>query len=120
MSKKTFVLAGLLTLAALSYGTFAQAQLPRFSAPYRPPAGNPLPSQLNFFRRDSGLLDPYNGIVAPQQRLNQDLRSLNYRQRQLQAEINAPAQYRDPGVAPTGTGSVFMNRSHFFPTTQRR
>jgi len=118
--RKQVVLAGLLALAGFCADSTALAQLPRYRAPYRAPAGNPLPSQLNYFRSDVGLLDPYNAIVAPQQRFSDDIRSLNSRQRLLQAEIAAPAQLRQTEAASTGTGSVFMNRSHFFPAPNQR
>jgi len=90
------------------------AQVPQYS----PPAGSPLPSQLNYFRFDglTGLLDNYNGIVQPQQNLNYTLQTMNARQqsdsRVLQREIT---QLRDSEAAPTGVGAGFMNYSHYYP-----
>jgi hypothetical protein len=95
--------------------TSAHAQFPR----YRSPAGSPLPNALNFFRGNNGLLDPYNAWVAPTQRLKDDLRTINLRQQELQNEEIANTAIRESGVAPTGIGSMFNNRSHYFPTTNQ-
>lgn len=104
-------------LVALGFAaTSAQAQFPR----YRSPAGSPLPNALNFFRGNNGLLDPYNAWVAPTQRLKDDLRTLNLRQQEIQDEvISNNTAIRESGVAPTGTSSVFNNRSHYFPQTNQ-
>ena len=91
----------------------AFAQVPQWT----PPAGSPLPSQLNYFRFDglTGLLDNYNGIVQPQQNLNYTLQTMNVRQqadyRSTQRDI---AQIRNSEAAPTGVGAGFMNYSHYY------
>lgn len=95
--------------------TSAHAQFPR----YRSPAGSPLPNALNFFRGNNGLLDPYNAWVAPTQRLKDDLRTINLRQQELQNEVTTNTDIRESGISPTGTGSMFNNRSHYFPTTSQ-
>lgn len=64
----------------------ASAQVRR----YTPPGGRTLPGELNYFRRDTGILDPYNAFVRPQRNLRQDLRTLAERQEEgeeLQAEL---------------------------------
>jgi hypothetical protein len=101
-------------LAGLAFADRARGQVPQ----YTPPAGSPLPSQLNHFRFDglSGLLDNYNGIVVPQQNLNYQLQTMNAQQqsnyRTTQREIS---QLRASDAAPTGTGAGFMNYSHYYP-----
>jgi hypothetical protein len=94
----------------------ANAQQLRRGAPYRyvPPGGPTMPSGLNYFRQDTGLLDPYNAFVAPQRNLNQQLGTL-YDQQQLDASnIRRLQNPREVNVAPTGTGAVFMNYSHYY------
>src|SRR5688500_12810871 len=57
---------------------------------YAPPGGRTLPGELNYFRRDTGVLDPYNAFVRPQRNLQQDLRNLAERQEEgekLQTEL---------------------------------
>jgi hypothetical protein len=89
----------------------ASAQIPR----YTPPAGGTLPSQLNFFRFDVGVLDNYNGIVAPARNLNNQLQNMTAREqsdfRSTQREIS---QVRSSEAAPTGVGAGFMNYSHYY------
>lgn len=111
--KTTFAVAAWLLIAAGS-SAFAQQR-------YVPPAGPTLPNELNYFRRDTGVLDQYNQFVAPRRRLENDLRSLQMQQNvqaQRQEEL-AVAQrnlaIRPTGAAPTGTGATFMNYSHYFP-----
>jgi hypothetical protein len=90
----------------------ALAQIPR----YRPPGGPTMPRALDYFRRDVGVLDPYNTFVAPRRQLDRNLQSLqaqeDYNARRAQQEIS---QIRQSTAAPTGTGATFMNYSHYFP-----
>ncbi len=85
---------------------------------YVPPGGNPLPSQLDYFRRDVGVLDQYNTFVAPRRRLDRDLRMLQAQDqanfRQNQANQRGLDQIRNSMSAPTGTGATFMNYSHYY------
>ncbi len=114
--RKIIVTLTVICLLTIGFGSSAvHAQFPR----YRSPAGSPLPSALNYFRGDFGLLDPYNAFVAPQQRLKDDLRTLNDRQQILQQEQTANSTLRNVGIAPTGTGSMFNYRSHYFPLSNQ-
>lgn len=82
---------------------------------YRPPAGSPLPRQLDYFRADVGVLDPYNTFVAPRKRLDQNLRQLASQQyADEQRTQQSLSMIRQAGVAPTGTGATFMNYSHYY------
>jgi hypothetical protein len=84
-------------------------------SPYRPVAGPTLPRQLDYFRRDVGVLDPYNTFVAPRKRLDQDLRRLQAQEQADAAQAKkAIAGVRASLAAPTGSGATFMNYSHYY------
>jgi hypothetical protein len=105
-------LTGLLSSQALG-------QYPR----YVPPAGRTLPNELNYFRRDVGLLDQYNGFVAPIRQLDSQLRNMQNQQRtDFQSAERAISQIRTSQAAPTGVGAGFMNYSHYYrlPTSPGR
>jgi hypothetical protein len=89
----------------------AVAQVPR----YVPPGGSPLPSQLEYFRRDVGALDPYNSFVAPRRQLNSQLQGMAAREaadfRNTQAAISS---VRQSAASPTGVSAGFMNYSHYY------
>jgi hypothetical protein len=109
MSRLTsIVIGGLLSLVALSE---ASAQIPR----YRPPGGSPIPRELDYFRRDVGVLDPYNTFVAPRRQIDRNFQMLEaqeqYNAQRTQSEIS---QLRRSTAAPTGTGATFMNYSHYY------
>jgi hypothetical protein len=91
----------------------AQAQ-----GPYRSPAGPTLPPQLNYFRQDTGVLDQYNGLVAPitqtQQAVQQLQSGVSQQRLQLQNLQGEIQQIREGPVARTGTASRFMNYSHYY------
>ncbi len=79
----------------------------------------PMSDWLNLERRDTGLLDSYNANVRPQQQLRQ---TLNRQQAAIQRQ-NAgmrslgqrlSAFERPQRVRATGTGSTFMNYSHYY------
>jgi hypothetical protein len=101
--------AGILLAAACSSSAFGQ--VPR----YTPPGGSPLPAALDYFRRDVGVLDPYNTFVAPRRQLNNQLQAITARQqagfRAAEAQISA---LRESSAAPTGVGAGFMNYSHYY------
>jgi hypothetical protein len=95
-------------LGAVSTGW---AQQPR----YVPPAGSPLPNELNYFRRDVGVLDPYNTFVRPRRELAQQLRAMEAQQRSDYASAQQSiSQLRASQAAPTGVGAGFMNYSHYY------
>jgi hypothetical protein len=98
-------------LLLISICSEAQAQFPR----YRPPAGNPLPNELNYFRRDVGILDPYNTFVDPQQQLSARLQSMaKQEQSNYRSSQQALSQLRALQTAPTGVSGGFMNLSHYY------
>ena len=95
----------------------ASAQQPR----YVPPAGRTLPDELNYFRRDVGVLDQYNGFIVPLRQLDNHLRTMQTQQQtDFQAAQRAISQLRASQAAPTGVGSGFMNYSHYYRLPSRR
>lgn len=104
------LLAGLALFATTSR---AEAQIR-----YQPKAGPTLPSQLNYFRRDVGLLDQYNTFIGPQRQLEAQLRQMNEQQladyRAAQRQIEQIKEIRTSGAAVTGVGAVYLNYSHYY------
>src|SRR5262245_23148145 len=107
MTKSSAILA----VALFAIAGEASAQYPR----YVPPAGRTLPDELNYFRRDVGLLDQYNGFIAPIRQLENRLNTMQVQQRtDFQAAQRAISQIRTSQAAPTGAGAGFMNYSHYY------
>lgn len=98
----------------------AKAQVRR----YTPPAGSPLPAELDYFRRDVGVMDPFNTFVAPRRQLRNQLNAMSAREaanfQSAQQEITS---IREAVAAPTGVSAGFMNYSHYYsrsPGSRRR
>jgi hypothetical protein len=71
-------------------------------------------------RRDPGPLGPYLSYVRPQQQLRSALSQQSRHLQQQQASIRSLRQQvtqigETGSLRPTGTGSVFMNYSHYYP-----
>jgi hypothetical protein len=111
-----FVLIVGFFLLAASVHSEARAQGP---SRYVPPAGPVLPNALNYFRRDVGLLDPYNAFVEPRRQLNQQLGAIVQQERanfnRTQVEIG---QVRQSLAAPTGVNAGFMTHGQYFGIRQ--
>lgn len=109
------LIIGLIGFASLSLASEARAQIPYR---YTPPAGPTLPNQLNYFRRDVGVLDPYNAFVQPQRQLNYQLQSMVQRDqadtRATQRQLERIREIRESTAAPTGVAAGFMNYSHYY------
>jgi hypothetical protein len=108
-----------LAFATIVVGTMlasaASAQIPR----YRPPGGSPLPPALDYFRRDVGILDPYNTFVAPRRQLMNQLQALSAREQyDFQAAQSQISSIRQSVAAPTGVGAGYMNYSHYYPNSR--
>ena len=101
-----------LGLLVLGLADTAHAQI------YRPPAGPPLPRQLNYFRRDVGLLDQYNAFVYPQRQLESQLSQMQQQQaaafRSTQRQLEQLNEVRPTQAAATGVGATFQNYSHYY------
>ena len=116
MRRLAIALAFSVSLAALAEPSPAATPSGKY---YRPPTPTFSP-WFDMFERNTGPLDNYHSFVRPTQRLygtlqnqgtglqRQDtgMRSLG---RQVQQQ-----QSRQPNVRPTGTGSTFMNLSHYY------
>lgn len=104
------LLAGLSLLFATGE---AQAQIR-----YSPPAGPTLPLQLNYFRRDVGLLDQYNTFVHPQRQLEARLQQMTQQQRDdyrsTQRQLDQVRQIRASEAGPTGVRGGYFNYSHYY------
>ncbi len=75
---------------------------------------------LNLFRREGGSLDNYHRFVRRDIQLRDTLKRQQYGlQRQATAINSLGNQFlqaqQNAAVRPTGTGSVFMNYSHYYP-----
>lgn len=88
---------------------------------YIPPGGRTLPNALNYFRRDVGVLDPYNGFVQPTRQLRQQLDTMAQQESsdyaRTQREIG---QVRKSLAAPTGTNATYMNHGSYFNINRGR
>jgi hypothetical protein len=113
-----------LCLAALSLGaapSWAVAQAPYFR-PDRParyePARPTLSPYLNYFRGNTGLLNPYNTYIRPAENLGYDLQRQRADLARLQGHIRqvqgAVQQVENELLRPTGAGATFMNYSHYY------
>ncbi len=117
MSTRFALIAALCLASCLAQP--AVAQYPR----YVPPAGRTLPNELNYFRRDVGVLDQYNSFIVPLRQLDNQLQAMQNQQRtDFQAAERAISQVRASQAAPTGVSAGFMNYSHYYrlPTGPRR
>ena len=112
-STGTTVMAGFLALVLLEH---AGAQdIPRYS-PNRPTVS----PYLNLLRTDSGGVPNYYGLVRPQlnqQAFDRQISNTARSQNLAIQKLSTVSELRSTG--PTGTGSVFKNLSHFYPSKQQ-
>jgi len=124
MKRSLLVLGLLIGCAVLSEAQSAYAQGGGRSRPYPYMPARPVMSPyFGLFRRDGGPLGPYHTYVLPQARLRDTLAT----QAQGIYRAGAGIQYLSGEVARldrasagnpvTGTGSVFMNHSHYYAPT---
>ncbi len=114
-------------LVAVSLGLFLTASTEAWAQGRNRSVSRPaLSPYLNMFRNDVGFTDPYNSMVRPylppSERVRRDATAPMDRSANPQASpelMRNRAQTQGQkalGIAPTGTGSVFMNMGHFYPT----
>jgi hypothetical protein len=110
--------SALITLSFLMCGvSLAWGQSPR----YQPPGGNPIPSGLNYFRKDTGVLDPYNTFVEPQRQIQRRFDSMSALQRlQFNETSRDIREIRQSSAAETGSNATFFNSSHYYPALRGR
>jgi hypothetical protein len=104
-----------LIMALLAGGeSLCSAQIPRYS----PPSGSTLPNQLNYFRRDSGVLDPYNSIVEPIRQVSRQFQAQEQQNKQFTRDLitsrSELEQIRETDAGVTGTSASFMNNGRYF------
>jgi hypothetical protein len=75
---------------------------------------------MNLFQRNAGPVDNYHTYVRPQMQLRDTLHQQNMQLQQQTAGLEAVGQQitelqqPQPVARPTGTGSVFMDYSHYY------
>jgi hypothetical protein len=89
---------------------------------YAPSLNRPtLTPYLQYFRADPGVLGPYFSHVRPrlqlQRVLGRQAAEIQQQQAATRAIGNRLTYFEQSGsVRPTGTGSVFMSYSHYYPS----
>ncbi len=82
---------------------------------YRSPYGPTLSPYLDYFRRDTGVLDPYNAFIRPRRQLQNELGAIVQQERAENVRLQNQIQgIRTATAAPTGTGATFFNYSHYY------
>jgi hypothetical protein len=86
---------------------------------WTPPAGPTITPHLDHFNRPFGVLDTYHTFIRPRAELRSRLIGLDaavtQQERRLDQIDHNLIQTGSSQTAPTGTGSSFMNHSHFYP-----
>jgi hypothetical protein len=81
------------------------------------PQNGPISPWMNIFQRQPGPLDNYHSYVRPEFQLRNTLGMQNAALQQQAAGLQLVGQNQQAGqIAATGTGSVFMNLSHYYPS----
>ncbi len=101
-------------VATSAFVTTHGQDVPRYT-PQRPTVS----PYLNLLRNDNGALPNYHSLVRPQlNQLSYD-RQMSRVARSQSLQIQSLSEVAGETTAgPTGTGSVFNNRSHYFPRKQ--
>lgn len=121
------LLAGAVCLLVVTQ-TDAHAQTSRGgqTRPRVSPYLNMFRSDLGIMRSELGYFDPYMGFSrpsAPTSRDRTNIQSIGQPSTELlraRARSQQQAAGGIGGIAPTGTGSVFMNYSHYYQAPGRR
>jgi hypothetical protein len=112
------ILLGVLAIVALAEEASAQR---RQATRYSPPYGPTISPYLQYYNRRIGVFSNYYTFVRPEVQLRSTLRNQQQELTNLDAELRAAeaSRIRESGVAPTGTGSVYMNYLHYYPQGPR-
>ena len=82
---------------------------------YRSPYGPTITPYLDYFRRDTGVLDPYNTFIRPRRQLENQLGQMVQEEQAANIRLQQQIQgIRAATAAPTGRGATFMNYSHYY------
>jgi hypothetical protein len=106
-----------LTVAILSFALFAPSSShAQVLAPGNRP---PLSPWFGLYQRNGGPLDNYHTFVQPRIQLDNTLQRHHAAIQRNSAGVASLghdlSQFEEQGVRPTGTGSVFMDYSHYYP-----
>lgn len=117
MSRLHWSLVLVVVLAAAGGVSPVEAQSSKY---YRPPRPTFSP-WFNLFQKNTGPLDNYHSFVRPEQRLFKTLQNQGTAIEQQRTQMGTLGQQvtqleRPSTVRPTGTGSTFMNYSHYYPS----
>jgi hypothetical protein len=105
----------LLLVACAADTCLAQGPNRSYGGRYRSPYGPTISPYLDYFRRDSGVLDPYNTFIRPRRQLENQLGQMAEDERMANARLQQQIQgIRQETAAPTGRGATFMNYSHYY------
>ena len=107
------VVGAAMFLAILTTDASAQSPYQSYQSPYGPT----LAPELNYFRRDAGVLNNYQAFVRPQRQLQSTLRSIQANMAQQQRQIQTMGAASAGPV--TGTHATFQNYSHFYNFPRR-
>jgi hypothetical protein len=115
MTRSKLVLLSLVVATAASWTSSAFAQTRYY------PTRGPISPWMNMWQRKPGPLDNYHTYVQPdiqlQRVISQQQNSLTQNAAGLQSlDTQMQNGQRDLRVVPTGTGSTFMELSHYYPT----
>ena len=95
--------------------SFGQGGYRSYGGRYRSPYGPTITPYLDYFRRDTGVLDPYNTFIRPRRQLENQIGQIVQQERAENTRLQQQIQrVREEQVAPTGAGATFMNYSHYY------
>ncbi len=112
MIRPRLILLSFLLVAGTVWAPSAYAQ-PRYY-----PNRGPISPWMNMWQRQPGPLDNYHTYVQPEFQLQRAMSQQNRALMQNAAGIQSLGEQMnrtESQVRPTGTGSVFMNYSHYYP-----
>ena len=124
LSQQFVPLVLFLLVACAADACLAQGPYRSYGGRYRSPYGPTMSPYLDYFRRDSGVLDPYNTFIRPRQQLQDQIGQMAQEERAANIRLQQQIQgIREETAAPTGRGATFMNYSHYYrasPTGAQR
>ena len=116
LSRRLLVASALLVVVGVADVCLAQGGRYRgYGGRYASPYGPTLSPYLDYFRRDTGVLDPYNTFIRPRRQLQNQLDDIVQQERAETTRLQQQIQgIRESGAAPTGTSATFLNYSHYY------